>query len=79
MRHANWTIVNSDDKQITIMDMGPWDVHPTITNDAEWVVLQMVAFGLSGRRLYYVDSEGQKDELRVADGRFAGFGPGPRP
>ena len=69
------------DHPLVIRDVGPWDRHPTVTNDAEAVVEELVSAGClpPGRRLLYIDSEGRKDELLVEDGRFAGFSPGPRP
>jgi len=83
MKHAQYRIV--DDPAFTtdalvIRDVGPWDQHPTVTNDAEWVVEELVAAGRlqPGMRLYYYDSEGALDELLVANGRFAGFAPGPK-
>ena len=83
--HARYrTAVNEDDgpgqQPLVIEDCGPWDRHPTVTNDAEWVVADLVAAGLlpPGRRLFYYDSEGAMDEILVRDGRFAGFDPGPR-
>jgi hypothetical protein len=76
MRHANYSIVEDTDKHIVLRDLGPWDQYPTITNDAEAVV-EDLAQELGGRRLFYIDSEGQKDELLVsATGQFAGFKPG---
>lgn len=72
MRHANYTIKTQDREQVTLEDIGPWDQHPTITNDAEWVV-ERVARSLDGRRLFYIDSEGNKYELIVRSGRFFGF------
>lgn len=72
MNHANFFIVNQDAEKITIQDGGPWEVHLTITNDAEWVVEQM-ARHLNGRRLFYIDSEGDRGQLLVKDGKFAGF------
>lgn len=72
MNHANFFIVNTTPEALTIQDGGPWDVHPTITNDAEWVVEQMVRH-LNGRRLFYIDSEGDRGELLVKEGKFAGF------
>ena len=81
-RHARYVVIRDDFLQeapVVIEDVGPWDQHPTITNDAEWVVEQLVNQGRlpTGRRLFYIDSDGQKDELLVKDGRFAGFAPGP--
>jgi hypothetical protein len=47
----------------------------SITNDAERVVANW-APTLNGRRLFYFDSVGDLDELRVEKGRFAGFSVG---
>ena len=76
-RHANYSIVRSNEQEIVIRDEGPWDRFPTVTNDAEWVVAQF-ADSLRGRRLMYYDSEQSLDELLVRDGEFAGFAPGPQ-
>lgn len=77
MRHARFSILRETPKTLYLRDDGPWDSHPTITNDAEWVVEQ-VAGRLGGRALLYYDSDNMLDELLVKDGKFAGFAPGPR-
>lgn len=77
MRKANWIMVNQTSEVVLIQDVGPWDRHPTVTNDAEGVVAE-IAPSLNGRRLEYIDSDGQRDELVVKDGKFAGFRPGQR-
>lgn len=84
MKHANYVIVADDPLStgaLVIRDVGPWDRHPTITNDAEHVVEELSAAGKlpPGRRLYYYDSEDQLDELLIAHARFAGFAPGALP
>ncbi len=60
---------------LVIKDVGPWERHPTITNDAEAVVADLVKGGKlpEGRRLFYIDSEGERDEILIKSGRFAGF------
>lgn len=75
-KHAQFAVdhARTTDKVLVIQDLGEWQHCPTVTNDAEWVVEQ-VARLLNGRRLEYIDSEGQRDQLLVADGRFAGFAP----
>jgi YD repeat-containing protein len=74
-RHAKYQIVKSDESEIVIRDLGPWDRHPTVTNDAAWVVANLHTV-LRRRRLFYYDSEGRLDEIIVTDGgRFAGFAP----
>lgn len=75
MRRANYEVVTDNADMLIIRDLGPWDQHPTVTNDAEQVVEELAA-QLGKRRLFYIDSEGQIDELAVKDGRFAGFAPG---
>lgn len=77
MKNANYTIVSDTPEQMIIRDEGPHDRHATITNDAENVVKDL-APKLGKRRLLYVDSEGEMDELVVKDGKFVGFRPGPR-
>ncbi len=86
MNHAHYTIVVDDFlgvEPLILKDLGPWDQHPTITNDAEHVVRTLVALGRlpAGRKLYYHDSENELTEILIKDGKFAGFkcpdGPGP--
>jgi multidrug efflux pump subunit AcrA (membrane-fusion protein) len=81
-RKANFIIVGADHRrgaQLVIKDVGPWDQHPTVTNDAENVVRSLAAQGHlpEGRRLFYYDSDGRLDEILVKDGQFVGFAPGP--
>lgn len=79
MQRARFEIVESSSQKLVIRDLGPWDQHPTVTNDAEGVVERLVAvFGrLGGRQLFYFDSLGDLDEIVIRDGKFAGFRPGP--
>jgi len=81
-RRAYYTIVENDLNRrapLVIRDVGPWDQHPTVTNDAEAVVMALASQGYlpNGRRLFYYDSEGALDEILVKDGQFVGFAPGP--
>jgi hypothetical protein len=75
---ANYRIVRKDRGQVIIEDIGPWDEHTSVTNDAENVVRELTAAGFidDGRRLFYYDSEGRLDEILVKDGIFIGFAPG---
>ena len=80
-RKANYIIVEDDHQRgaaLVIKDVGPWDQHPSVTNDAENVVQALAAQGYlpEGRRLFYYDSDGRLDELLVKDGKFVGFAPG---
>ena len=72
MNRANYAVVKETPEFILIRDLGPWDRHGTVTNDAERVVADF-APRLNGRRLLYYDSEDEMDELLVKDGKFAGF------
>jgi hypothetical protein len=76
MARAHYEIVKDDSLFLTISDVG--QDRPSVTNDAEGVVLELHQVGILGsRRLLYYDSEGRLDEL-VHDGRgtFLGFSPG---
>lgn len=81
-RDARWEIVTikSGPTRLVIRDLGPWEKHLTVTNDVESVVQKLVAQGLlkPGMQLLYYDSEGELDEIKVVDGKFAGFAPWPR-
>lgn len=72
---ANYRLVNETDEFILIEDIGPHDQYKTITNAAEWVVEQLVP-RLKGRKLYYIDSDHQTDQLLIHDGKFSGFARG---
>lgn len=81
-RHAKFSVVLSTRDVVILKDLGPWSEHLTITNDAENVVASCRDY-LSGRRLFYIDSEGAVDELAYeSDGvgrlHFRGFVPGYR-
>jgi hypothetical protein len=80
MRHANFAVVEAGANGVYIRDLGPWDEHPTVTNDAKDVVELLIRskiLPLSGR-LFCFDSEDHLDELLVKDGRFGGFVLGPQ-
>jgi hypothetical protein len=76
MKMPNFVVVHDTSSYVLVKDLGPWDEYPTITNAAEEVVEAMVDNGLGDRRLFYIDSEGEQDELKVKDDKFAGFAPG---
>jgi hypothetical protein len=79
VRRANYGVTRDvPGEPLEIRDLGPWDRHPTVTNVAEDVVAELFRNGrlTSGRRLFYEDSEGRRDEILIENGRFAGFAPG---
>lgn len=69
---ANYKILRDCPSFVLIQDMGPWNQHKSVTNDAESVVEEL-APGLGDRKLFYIDSDGRTDRLLVKDGKFAGF------
>ena len=73
-RQAQFAIVDQTPFAMIIRDIGPWDRHFTVTNDAEGVVKRLAPI-LNGRRLFYFDSEGELGELLVKQSKFAGFAP----
>lgn len=72
---ANYEVIEDTDKHLLILDLGPWDEYKTITNAAESVVKEL-AERLGSRRLYYVDSSDQIDEIVHENGEFVRFAPG---
>jgi hypothetical protein len=77
-RNANFDILeNIPGSPLIIRDIGPWDKHLSVTNDAEGVVELLVKSGFldNNRRLFCYDSEKELDELVVKDEKFAGFAP----
>ena len=74
MNKPNFIIESETDDCLLIRDIGPWDRHPSVTNAVEEVVEEL-APRLRGRRLEYIDSDGQRDQLLVKNGKFAGFAP----
>lgn len=69
---AQFKILEATDTSVLIRDIGPWDQCFTVTNDAEGVVDRLRPI-LGRRRLFYFDSEGDLGELKVENGKFAGF------
>ena len=72
---ANFKVEDRNADRLVIRDIGPWDKHMTITNDAENVVKHLLQTGVLQpvQRLLYYDSEGYLDEI-VHDGeKFVGF------
>jgi hypothetical protein len=74
MSKANYMIIEDEDDCLCIQDIGPWNIYMTVTNAAEEVVKEL-ADQLGDRRLEYIDTDGQRDELLHEDGEFVGFKP----
>lgn len=70
---VNYRIISVTSEIVTIEDLGPWDQYMTVTNGAEFVISELTPL-LGTRRLLYVDSEGNMDELlHNGEGKFEGF------
>ena len=74
-RRSNYILMSVTEDRVIIKDIGPWDVYPSVSNNAERVVEELMP-KLNGRRLFYYDSEGEFGELVIKDGKFFGFGSG---
>lgn len=82
MNRARYEIVEDLlGEPLVIRDLGPWDRYVSVTNDAEAVVAELTTAGKlpTGRRLFYYDSDGIKDEIIHQGGIFLAFAPGPAP
>lgn len=68
-RHANWDVisVNHDEKRVVLKDVGPWDSHLTITNDAEYVY-EWINRWVPGYEIQYFDSDEELTRLFMKDG-----------
>jgi len=79
-----WVKSECDADEFVIRDIGPHNVFLTVTNDVEAVVRYLIELGeigdsKPGRRLFYYDSEGYRDEINFSgDGTFLGFTVGER-
>lgn len=72
MNAARYIIVEDRYDYLCIQDVGPWDKCRTVTNAAEAVVAELLST-LAGRRLEYIDSNGERGVLEIKDGEFVGF------
>lgn len=78
MNHAVVEVVRSPEPDgttnecLVIRDIGDHTQCLTVTNDVEWVIDHLPE-SLCGRRLEYYDSNGDRDEILVVNGKFAGF------
>lgn len=75
MNHAEYKILEITPTLILIEDTGRHHTK-SVTNDAEWVVQQICKEYGTHRRIDYIDSMGQRDQLVHTNGVFTGFAPG---
>ena len=58
MKKSNYHLYNTGKGEILITDIGPWDKHPTVTNDIENVLYEIRGLLVDNPKLNYIDSEG---------------------
>ena len=71
--HAEFSIIEETDDYIYIKDTTDGKPCMSVTNDAAWVVSRI---NTSGKKLFYMDTCGNIDELYHENGVFKGFRPG---
>ncbi len=74
MNKVNYIIIEDNDEYVCIQDIGPWNIYLTVTNGAE-IVVEELASRVGSRKLEYIDSDGQRDQLLIKDGKFLDFAP----
>jgi hypothetical protein len=74
--HAVFDVIKEAPDFIFIKDVEHKN-HITITNDAQFVLTQLaVKYDIGGRRVFYMDSCGEIDEIEHRGIKFTGFKPG---
>jgi hypothetical protein len=74
--HADFNVIMEAPDFIFIKDIGH-KKHITVTHDAAFVLSELAAeYGIDRRRVFYMDSDGQIDEIEHHGARFIGFKPG---
>lgn len=80
MRHAQFMLLPDEcnEHQVVLADVGPHTLFPTVTNDVEHVVAQLLQAGRLhvGQRLFYYDTDGERDEIVFDAEGFVAFAPG---
>ncbi|ETS32002.1 hypothetical protein PTE_01758 [Photorhabdus khanii NC19] len=72
---ASFEVALQTDTHLVLIDL---DQEASVTNDAEAVIAWLAANlggGIGKRKVYYRDTDGRFDEIKVNAGAFAGFAP----
>ena len=69
MRLPNYSVESVSEYSVVLVDEGPWDVYPTITNAAEEVCAEIHQLH-PGKRIFYRDSDNYLSELVHDKGVF---------
>jgi hypothetical protein len=71
--HAIFDVIKESPDFIYIKDTGH-KKHITVTNDTTFVLSKLAAeYGIDGRRVFYMDSDGKIDEIQHRGAKFVGF------
>lgn len=73
MRRSNYRIISANEREVVLEDVGPWDQHPSVTNDIEQVVRDLWIKGYLNKdsvKLFYYDTDGEKTQVIHKDGFF---------
>jgi len=72
--HAEFEVVEATDEYIYIKYVGNWEICKSVTNDAEWVVAELsTTTAAAGKRIFYLDTMCNIDELVHDNGIFKNF------
>ncbi len=73
--NSSFKLISINDFFIFLMDQ---DKGKSVTNDAQnviWRINQAIPEGIGNRIVYYQDTDGRIDQLKIKDGVFDGFAP----
>jgi hypothetical protein len=71
--HANFNVIQETPEYIYIKDTG-YTTSMSVTNDVEWVIARLDnEYGIEDRWVFYMDSQGNIDEIVHNYGRFTSF------
>jgi hypothetical protein len=71
--HAVFDVIKESPDFIYIKDTGH-KKHITVTNDAAFVISKLAKeYGIDRRRIFYMDSDGEIDEIQHHGAKFIGF------
>jgi hypothetical protein len=72
--HALFRIIDEKPGYIYIMDTGRYSNCKTVTNDVEWVLGELETLcDIDNKRIFYMDSDGQIDEILHKGKTFKSF------
>jgi hypothetical protein len=71
--HAIFEVIKATPEYIYIKDVGH-NTRPSVTNDVEWILQEIALdWGIDNKRIFYMDSLRETDEIIHQQGRFVCF------